>query len=41
MSENSERAVTATTGRAHKRTAGGGTTNLDWWPNHLNLDILT
>jgi catalase-peroxidase len=26
------------TGRAH--TAGGGTTNRDWWPNQLKLDIL-
>ncbi|MGA2503201.1 MAG: catalase/peroxidase HPI [Anaerolineales bacterium] len=24
----------------HKPTAGGGTTNQDWWPNRLNLDIL-
>lgn len=24
----------------HARTAGGGTTNRDWWPNQLNLDIL-
>ena len=24
----------------NKQTASGGTTNLDWWPNHLNLDIL-
>jgi catalase-peroxidase len=23
-----------------KQTASGGTTNLDWWPNQLNLDIL-
>lgn len=23
-----------------KRTAGGGTTNRDWWPNQLNLNIL-
>ena len=23
-----------------KHTAGGGTTNQDWWPNQLNLDIL-
>ena len=22
------------------RTAGGGTTNQDWWPNRLRLDIL-
>jgi catalase-peroxidase len=28
------------TGRAHEHTAGGGTTNRDWWPNQLNLDIL-
>ncbi len=24
----------------HSHTAGGGTTNQDWWPNQLNLDIL-
>ncbi len=24
----------------HKSIAGSGTTNLDWWPNQLNLDIL-
>ena len=23
-----------------KQTARGGMTNLDWWPNQLNLDIL-
>ena len=28
------------TGRAHEHTAGGGTTNRDWWPNQLKLDIL-
>ncbi len=28
------------TGRAQKHTAGGGTTNRDWWPNQLKLDIL-
>jgi catalase-peroxidase len=27
-------------GRAHEHPAGGGTTNLDWWPNQLKLDIL-
>ncbi len=26
------------TGMAH--SAGGGTTNQDWWPNRLNLDVL-
>lgn len=25
---------------ASRQTAGGGTKNLDWWPNKLNLDIL-
>ncbi len=24
----------------HQHTTGGGTTNQDWWPNQLNLDIL-
>ncbi len=24
----------------HQHTAGGGTTNQDWWPDQLNLDIL-
>ena len=37
MSEESKCPVT---GRAHKHTAGGGTTNRDWWPNQLKLDIL-
>ena len=23
-----------------KQTVNGGMTNLDWWPNQLNLDIL-
>ncbi len=27
-------------GGALKRTAGGGTSNRDWWPNQLNLNIL-
>ncbi|MBN2009360.1 catalase/peroxidase HPI [candidate division KSB1 bacterium] len=27
-------------GMAHKQTAGSGTTNRDWWPNQLRLDIL-
>jgi len=25
---------------AHRQVAGRGTTNRDWWPNQLNLDIL-
>ena len=37
MNEDSKCPVT---GRAHKHTAGGGTTNQDWWPNQLRLDIL-
>lgn len=28
------------TGGTLKQTAGGGTSNRDWWPNQLNLDIL-
>ena len=28
------------TGGAPKHIAGGGTTNQDWWPNQLNLNIL-
>ncbi len=28
------------TGGVLKHTAGGGTSNRDWWPNQLNLDIL-
>lgn len=28
------------TGGAVKHTAGGGTSNRDWWPNSLNLNIL-
>jgi catalase-peroxidase len=37
MNEDSKNPVT---GRDHKHTAGGGTTNRDWWPNQLKLDIL-
>jgi catalase-peroxidase len=28
------------TGASSKRKAGGGTSNRDWWPNQLRLDIL-
>ena len=28
------------TGRSRKHTAGGGTSNRDWWPNRLDLKIL-
>ena len=28
------------TGRTSKMVAGGGTSNRDWWPNQLNLNIL-
>ena len=28
------------TGGANKQVAGGGTSNRDWWPNQLNLNIL-
>lgn len=27
-------------GGAHKQVAGGGTTNRDWWPNELRLNVL-
>jgi catalase-peroxidase len=37
MNEESKCPVT---GRADKHTAGGGTTNRDWWPNQLKLDML-
>ena len=37
MNEDSKCPVT---GRANNPTAGGGTSNLDWWPNQLNLKIL-
>jgi len=37
MSENSKCPVT---GRTSKPIAGGGTSNTDWWPNQLNLNIL-
>ncbi len=37
MTETSKCPVTGTR-RGH--TAGGGTTNRDWWPNQLRLDIL-
>jgi catalase-peroxidase len=37
MSEESRSPVT---GRTHEHTAGGGMTNLDWWPNRLKLEIL-
>ncbi len=35
MSEASQCPVTG-----HTHTAGGGTTNQDWWPNQLRLEIL-
>ncbi|MBX7246150.1 MAG: catalase/peroxidase HPI [Candidatus Sumerlaeaceae bacterium] len=28
------------TGKSHSHVAGGGTTNHDWWPNQLKLDVL-
>ena len=37
MSENGKCPVT---GMTKHSTAGGGTTNRDWWPNQLNLKIL-
>jgi catalase-peroxidase len=37
MNEESKRPVT---GGHHAHPAGAGTTNRDWWPNQLRLDIL-
>ncbi|MFH2045409.1 MAG: catalase/peroxidase HPI [Pseudomonadota bacterium] len=37
MNEDSKCPVT---GRTSKPIAGGGTSNLDWWPNQLNLKML-
>ncbi len=37
MSKDSKCPVT---GGAHNPVAGGGTSNQDWWPNQLNLNIL-
>ena len=37
MSEDKKIPVT---GMARKPTAGGGTSNRDWWPNQLRLNIL-
>ena len=37
MSENSKCPVT---GRSGKQATGGGTSNKDWWPKQLNLNIL-
>ncbi len=37
MSEESKCPVT---GRSGNPTAGGGTSNRDWWPNQVNLNIL-
>ncbi len=38
MNEESKNPVK---GKAHEHTAGGGTSNRDWWPNQLNLKILS
>ena len=35
-----ESSLCPVTGRSETPTAGGGTTNRDWWPNQLNLKIL-
>ena len=37
MNEDSKGPVT---GKVYEHPAGGGTTNRDWWPNQLKLDIL-
>src|SRR5215510_10358384 len=40
MSLMSEESKCPVTGKAFTHPAGGGTTNRDWWPNQLKLDIL-
>ena len=35
-----ERTMVTESNRPFNQAAGGGTTNQDWWPNQLNLDIL-
>jgi catalase-peroxidase len=35
-----EKSKCPVTGRTQKAIAGGGTSNVDWWPNQLNLRIL-
>ncbi len=37
MNEDSKNTAT---GRVHSQVAGDGTTNQDWWPNRLKLEIL-
>jgi catalase-peroxidase len=37
MTDDSKRAMP---GKAHEHAAGGGTTNRDWWPNQLRLELL-
>ena len=37
---NKEGAKCPFTGGAQQKSAGGGRTNRDWWPNQLNLNIL-
>ncbi|MBI3828692.1 MAG: catalase/peroxidase HPI [Planctomycetes bacterium] len=36
----SQDGTTAVAGAAHKQAAGSGTTNRDWWPNQLKLELL-
>ncbi len=36
MKDNKDKAM----GNVHRHGAGGGTSNRDWWPNKLNLNIL-
>jgi len=38
--ENSDPSKCPFLGGTLKQTAGGGTTNQDWWPNQLRLNVL-
>jgi len=40
MSNKNQNSKCPVTGRTRKSIAGGGTSNIDWWPNQLNLRIL-
>ncbi|AWH73951.1 catalase/peroxidase HPI [Dokdonia sp. Dokd-P16] len=40
LNDDSQAAKCPFMGGAHKHTSGGGTTNRDWWPNELRLNIL-
>ncbi|MFH1013857.1 MAG: catalase/peroxidase HPI [Thermoplasmatota archaeon] len=40
MSNKNQNSMCPVTGRTQKPISSGGTSNLDWWPNQLNIRIL-